>query len=902
MCRPKPGRNWNSLLANTIRKATSGPLAVSLLFGLMAIFVGVALFQLALVNNNIQLTTFVPLLGLLACSGTVVFVLYRFRPTTLREPLLLPLTFFLSGLGLVMITRLAPSFTNRQIVWLILGAVMLLLVTLLPRNLNWLYRYKYTWLIGGLLLLASTLVFGVNPSGFGARLWLEIGGFYFQPSELLKLLLLIFLAAYLADRRHYLINARAYVGAVPVPHPAYLGPMLLMWGFSIVLLVWQRDLGAALLFFATFLAMLYIATGQSRYLWAGGILLIIGGTIGYALFDVVRIRVEGFLDPLADPAGRSFQIIQSLLAFASGGVLGEGLGQGLPTAIPVVHTDFVFAAIAEEYGLFGSVGVLLLFALLIGRAFHIAMIASTDFEQLLASGIGTMLGLQTLVIMAGTLKLMPLTGVTLPFVSYGGSSLIISYVMIGLLLFIAGRADGQTPASTRLPIYHLQLAQGIFTGLLIVAGGIILWQVVLAPFLISRTDNPRRVVAEQRVDRGRLLTRNGVPVAETVIGEDGIAQRRYPYSNLSSVTGYYSLRYGVGGTEAAFDAILRGTANLSDREQLLNALLHRPLRGDDVSLTIDLPAQVTADVALGDQEGAVVVLDISTGEVLVMSSHPTYDPNMLNTEWDTLRLDDRAPLLNRATQGLYPVGDLARLIAIIGLYETDAVLPELPLDTSAELLAAPLGAVGYRATAYQLGLADFLPGIPSQPARLPNLPPTGRETVRELAVSPLHLAQVMVMLARDGERVVPTLSLGQESVSVPTVRPETAGRVLSQLLQTDQDLIGLSGQATPEETGRQSLNWYVGLAPIRLANVETDVRLSAAIGDDGSLILDPTQIPFVESPVSAEGSPVDAAYTGSAKFAIVTVVVTDSAEEEPARQIARTVIANLLERDLPCCD
>ena len=481
--------------------ATLQPYGPATLYWLAFLFTGIGLLQLGLIQNKpLSWAAISPLPTLMACTAAAVVVPRLVKPQHPTDPLLLPVVIFLSGFGLVLIARLAPAFIMRQQFWLVIATGMLLLVTLLPKNLNWLYRYKYTWLIGGLMLLGSTLLLGVNPSGFGARLWLQVGGVYFQPSELLKLLLLVFLAAYMADRRYHLINARAYLGPLPLPHPAYLGPMLLMWGFSIVLLVWQRDLGAALLFFATFLAMLYAATGQTRYLWAGGVLLIAGGVIGYLMFDVVALRVEGFLNPWLDPSGRSFQIVQSLLAFASGGIIGQGLGQGLPTAIPVVHTDFVYAAIGEEYGLLGALGVLLLFALLVSRAFTIGIRAKTEFEQLLAIGIGTMLALQTIVITAGTLKLMPLTGVTLPFVSYGGSSLVVSFVMVGLLQFIAGRVDAvpvSAPVTIR-GISFLPLARGLFSALLVVAGGLILWQVVLSPLLVTRPDNPRLVVAEQQ--------------------------------------------------------------------------------------------------------------------------------------------------------------------------------------------------------------------------------------------------------------------------------------------------------------------------------------------------------------------------------------------------------------------
>lgn len=367
----------------------------------------------------------------LAFAGADV-LLHRRLPRA--NPHLLPLTALLVGWGLVLIARLAPNFLLRQSVWLAVSTAAMLAVALTPRMVSWLRRYKYSWLIAGLTLLAATLIFGVNPSGVGARLWLGLGGVYFQPAEPLKILLLVFLAGYLADSRRQMIDLPAKIGKLPLPHPAYFGPMLLMWGFSILLLFWQRDLGAALLFFITFLLMLYLAIGQKRYLLVGTGLLLLVGFIGTKMFDYVALRVEAWWNPWLDSAGRSFQIVQSLLAFASGGIFGQGLGQGLPTAIPVVHTDFVFAAIGEEYGALGALGGLLALGLLVWLAFQIAAGKQTYFQKLLAAGLGTMLGVQTLLIAAGTLKLVPLTGVTLPFVSYGGSSLLTGFIMIGLLL------------------------------------------------------------------------------------------------------------------------------------------------------------------------------------------------------------------------------------------------------------------------------------------------------------------------------------------------------------------------------------------------------------------------------------------------------------------------------------
>jgi hypothetical protein len=476
-----------------------------------------------------------------------------------------------------------------------------------------------------------------------------------------------------------------------------------------------------------------------------------------------------------------------------------------------------------------------------------------------------MLGLQTLVITAGTLKLMPLTGVTLPFVSYGGSSLITSFLMVGLLLAIArSQPAGQLSLAARRTRPYMRLARALLGAFLVVAGGLILWQVVLAPFLIWRDDNPRRIIAEQKIDRGRLLTRAGIPIAETIIGADGLADRHYPYPSLSSVTGYYSIRHGVGGTEAAFDSVLRGTIIRTAEEKMLDELLHRPLVGRDVTLTIDLPAQVAADVALGGEEGAVVVIDLESGAIVVMSSRPTFDPNTLDEKWASLRQDQRAPLLNRASQGLFPVGDLARLIGLIGLYESGATLPDDPLQAPLAETLAPLGRTGYVATAHQLGLLHTLPGLPSQPGRLPNFDDRG--TVRDLVVTPLHLARVVGGLEREGSLPQPILSLASDSAQMQAIRPDTARAVRRLLPQVDEHIVGLSGQATPEETGQASLSWFVGLAPANA--VETEMRPSAALSAEG-LVLDPTEIDL------ARPTPTPAMASDRARYAVVAVVVTD---------------------------
>ena len=376
----------------------------------------------------------------LGLMGTAHLLLHRYKPH--RDPYIYPLYAFLTGWGLILIDRLAVNFLGRQVVWLTLATAVFLAISILPQNLRWLRRYRYTWLFLGLILLAATLIFGVNPSGYGAALWLPvpfIGQVYFQPSELLKLLLIVFLASYFEEREELLrVSTRKGLrGSLP-----YLAPLLLMWGFCIILLVWQRDLGAATIFFVVFLTLLYLATGERRYVILGIGLMTLAAVFAYFAFqDLVALRIDAWWNPWPDAHDRAFQIVQSLYALASGHVFGQGVGQGSPYYIPVVHSDFVFAAITEEWGLIGGMGVIICFLLLTYRGLKLAILAQRPFYRYLAAGITILFTAQTLLIMGGVTKLLPLTGVTLPFVSYGGSSLLVSSAMLGLLLFISGTVE-----------------------------------------------------------------------------------------------------------------------------------------------------------------------------------------------------------------------------------------------------------------------------------------------------------------------------------------------------------------------------------------------------------------------------------------------------------------------------
>jgi cell division protein FtsW (lipid II flippase) len=362
-----------------------------------------------------------------------------------EDQLLLPLAALLAGIGLVMIRRLEPDLVARydaiyagvalkQVVWVLGGALVLAAVSFVPWRLSWLKHYRYSWLLLGLLLVAIAAVFGVERNG--ARLWLNLGAFQFQPVELLKILLVVYLATYLDERRH-LIGASYYLKGLRLPPLPYLAPIGLMWGLTIGLIIVQKDLGAALLFFTIFLAMLYALTGRASYAVVGLLAFALGAAALYPLFGHVRARGDAWRDPWADPLGTGYQMVQALYALASGGWAGAGLGNGDPTMVPESHTDFMFTSIGEELGFVGALALLLCYALFALRGYQIALRARDGFQQLLAVGLTTAIVAQALIITGGTTNLIPLTGITLPFVSYGGSSTLINFAMVGMLLRIS---------------------------------------------------------------------------------------------------------------------------------------------------------------------------------------------------------------------------------------------------------------------------------------------------------------------------------------------------------------------------------------------------------------------------------------------------------------------------------
>jgi cell division protein FtsW (lipid II flippase) len=371
------------------------------------------------------------------------------------DQILLPTMGLLGGIGLLLMIRLPQDLAGRlgglaqtQLLWLVIGLAIVAGLAVAVRSDVWLRRYKYTWAAVGVGLLLATFVFGRDING--ARLSVTIGPFSGQPSELLKVILVVFLAGYLSENRPLLVDESTKVGPIRLPPLPYLAPMVVMWAIALGIVIVQSDLGAALLFFAVFLLLLYVSTARVSFVVVGLAAFVAGAGFLYFVVDRVRTRIDIWVDPFADPSGAGYQVVQALHAFARGGLIGTGLGAGLPSIagrppIPALHTDFPFAALGEELGLVGILAVLGLYLVLVERGLRIASAAQDEFRAILAAGLSLVIGVQAFIIAAGNLKLIPLTGITLPFVSYGGSSLLANSVIVGLLIALSERTREPLP-------------------------------------------------------------------------------------------------------------------------------------------------------------------------------------------------------------------------------------------------------------------------------------------------------------------------------------------------------------------------------------------------------------------------------------------------------------------------
>ena len=380
-----------------------------------------------------------PFLGIVFALLIAAHIAVR-RLAPSADGILLPVAALLNGIGYVFIARLSKpdqKLPGLQATWTAVGIVAFIVTLVVVRRVRDLERYRYTFALIGLGLLVVPLVPGLGVSIFGSRIWVRFGPISFQPGEFAKIVLAIFFAAYLVEKRELLGMATWPRFRPMLPDPKHLGPVVLAWVVAIVVMTAEKDLGSSLLFFTLFVVMLWVATERMAYVGVGSILFAAAAYGAWTQFAHVQERVTNWLNPWKDASDKGLQVIQSWYAMAWGGVAGTGIALGRPDKIPVVYNDFIFAAIGEELGLLGATAVLMAYLLMVGAGLRIAVQAEGAFEKLLATGLTALLGIQSFIIIAGVTRLLPLTGIALPFVSYGGSSLVANYILLALLLRIS---------------------------------------------------------------------------------------------------------------------------------------------------------------------------------------------------------------------------------------------------------------------------------------------------------------------------------------------------------------------------------------------------------------------------------------------------------------------------------
>lgn len=655
------------------------------------------------------------------------------------DPAILPIVFILSGIGITFVTRLAPALAISQLIILFVSVALMVGTLALVKNLDVVMRYKYTFGIIGIILLMLPIFIGTTISG--SKLWIRIAGFTIQPGEFAKVFIVLFLAGYLAENREMLSISNRKILGFKIPRLRLLLPLFAVWGVCLLVVVFERDLGSAVLFYTIFLLMLYVATGRFSYVVIGLALLAVGAVGAYKFLSHVQVRFQVWLDPFKDAQGQGYQIVQSLFSLADGGLVGVGIGNGMANNIPVVESDFIFSAIGEEMGLLGGGAVLILFMLFAVRGLTTAARAKSDLAAFSATGLTAAISFQAFLIVGGVTRLIPLTGVTLPFMSQGGSSLLASFIIVALLLRAGDEATGReaelTGTGTMAAITDDQVASAAaptgtlfatsssygsgshsvgsrmrrrlldtpesgvlgrvalanrltravlaFTALFaILIGNLTYVQVIKAKDYQDMPSNNHTITKARYIKRGSIITADGLTLAESIQQEDGTYVRSYPNGNLAAhAVGYYSQQYGSSGVEASQDKTLTGSKDYSSWQNALNSLAGITEPGNSVQLTIDSRIQVAAEQALAGRTGAIVVLDPRTGAVLAWASSPTYDNTNIQATIEAANASGGSDtsMFDRATQALYAPGSTFKTVTLAAALENGTASLDSTFDS-----------------------------------------------------------------------------------------------------------------------------------------------------------------------------------------------------------------------------
>ena len=587
----------------------------------------------------------------------VVFMFYHFLYKKCSV-LLLNNMCMLTAISMIILTRISFEKAFRQFIFLAIGCVGMLIIPLFLQKGSLFRRFSAVYFVVGVALLAYVVVMG--SISYGAKLNITIAGIAFQPSEFVKIIFVFFIAGMLykdnSTKRIFLTSCLSAV--------------------FVLLLVASKDLGGALLYFMAYLVMIYTASQKIRYLIAGICGMGAASVAGYHLFSHVRTRFSVWLDPTADIDGQGYQICQSLFGIGTGGWFGFGIGEGLPSKIPVVEKDFIFSAISEEFGAIFAIGLIILCLSCFLMIVHVAMKMEDVFYKYVAVGLAVLYATQIVLTVGGAIKFIPSTGVTLPLVSYGGSSLLSTLCMFGIIQGLYMRnailkekteKKEKPEESLKVRCREFYVIDGLFVVIfLAMIAYMVKFVAIDSDDFINNEYNGRVALFEKDVVRGEILTSDGYLIAETLVDLSGRETRFYTYGKMfSHVTGYS--KNVKTGLEKQLNFTLLNS-HIDFMEELTCELSNEKKMGDNVVTTLRFDLQKAAYEALGNYDGAVVAIEPSTGKILAMVSKPGFDPNTIGEDWEELQ--EGSALYNRATQGLYAPGSVFKILTTLAYMES----------------------------------------------------------------------------------------------------------------------------------------------------------------------------------------------------------------------------------------